>query len=164
MWRQLWHVLERSDVIVQLVDARHPLLFYSMDLAAYATELGKQHAVLVNKADLITAAQRQAWLHYFKQQQLHVWFWSAVTQQDIDADTHTGGDDVVDECAILTCEQLISAFKQCCTTQQSTTVGLVGYPNVGKSSTINCLLGQKKVTTVCLFVFTVCIILFNIVH
>lgn len=26
-WRQLWRVIERSDVVVQIVDARDPLLF-----------------------------------------------------------------------------------------------------------------------------------------
>ena len=30
--------------------------------------------------------------------------------------------------------------------QQHTTIGLVGYPNVGKSSTINCLMNEKRVT------------------
>lgn len=30
VWRQLWHVRERSDVIVQIVDARNPL-FYRYD-------------------------------------------------------------------------------------------------------------------------------------
>lgn len=27
IWRQLWQVVERSDVLVQIVDARNPLLF-----------------------------------------------------------------------------------------------------------------------------------------
>jgi len=27
VWRQLWRVIERSDIIVQIVDARHPLLY-----------------------------------------------------------------------------------------------------------------------------------------
>ncbi|XP_067633864.1 large subunit GTPase 1 homolog isoform X2 [Eurosta solidaginis] len=31
-WRQLWRVVERSDVVVQIVDARNPLLFRSVDL------------------------------------------------------------------------------------------------------------------------------------
>ena len=29
VWRQLWRVVERSDLIVQIVDSRNPLLFYS---------------------------------------------------------------------------------------------------------------------------------------
>ena len=31
-WRQLWRVIERSDLVVQLVDARRPLLFRCSDL------------------------------------------------------------------------------------------------------------------------------------
>ena len=27
MWRQLWRVIERSDVLIQIVDARNPLLY-----------------------------------------------------------------------------------------------------------------------------------------
>ena len=39
LWRQLWRVLERSQVLVQILDARNPLLFRSLDLEAYAGEL-----------------------------------------------------------------------------------------------------------------------------
>uniref|UniRef100_A0A8C5MKX5 Large 60S subunit nuclear export GTPase 1 n=1 Tax=Leptobrachium leishanense TaxID=445787 RepID=A0A8C5MKX5_9ANUR len=31
-WRQLWRVIERSDVVVQIVDSRNPLLFRCQDL------------------------------------------------------------------------------------------------------------------------------------
>ncbi|XP_063080354.1 large subunit GTPase 1 homolog isoform X2 [Cavia porcellus] len=33
-WRQLWRVIERSDVVVQIVDARNPLLFRCQDLVS----------------------------------------------------------------------------------------------------------------------------------
>jgi ribosome biogenesis GTPase A len=36
VWRQLWRVLERSDFLVQVVDARNPLFYASDDLEAYA--------------------------------------------------------------------------------------------------------------------------------
>jgi hypothetical protein len=36
VWRQLWRVLERSDVVVQVVDARDPLFYRSEDLESYA--------------------------------------------------------------------------------------------------------------------------------
>ncbi|GMG55836.1 unnamed protein product [Ambrosiozyma monospora] len=32
VWKQLWRVVERSDLVVQIVDARNPLLFRSRDL------------------------------------------------------------------------------------------------------------------------------------
>ena len=36
VWRQLWRVVERSDVLVQVVDARQPLFYYSQQLHEYA--------------------------------------------------------------------------------------------------------------------------------
>lgn len=30
VWRQLWRVIEKSDLIVQIVDCRNPLLFRSI--------------------------------------------------------------------------------------------------------------------------------------
>jgi hypothetical protein len=36
VWRQLWRVLERSDYIFQVVDARDPLFYRSTDLEAYS--------------------------------------------------------------------------------------------------------------------------------
>ena len=35
VWRQLWRVIERSDLVVQIVDARNPLLFRCEDLERY---------------------------------------------------------------------------------------------------------------------------------
>lgn len=39
VWRQLWRVIERSDLVVQIVDARNPLLFRSEDLEKYVKEV-----------------------------------------------------------------------------------------------------------------------------
>jgi large subunit GTPase 1 len=36
VWRQLWRVLERSDALVQVLDARDPLFYRSPDLERYA--------------------------------------------------------------------------------------------------------------------------------
>ena len=46
--------------------------------------------------------------------------------------------------SLLTREELINYFKKSIA-KESTVIGMVGYPNVGKSSTINTLLGLKKV-------------------
>ncbi|KAK4046022.1 hypothetical protein OIV83_006426 [Microbotryomycetes sp. JL201] len=39
VWRQLWRTCERSDLVVQIVDARNPLAFRSRDLENYVLEL-----------------------------------------------------------------------------------------------------------------------------
>ena len=38
VWRQLWRVLERSDLVCQVVDARDPLRYRCPDLEAYVEE------------------------------------------------------------------------------------------------------------------------------
>src|SRR5690606_11319088 len=52
VWRQLWRVIERSDVIVQIVDARNPLMFRSEDLEVYVKDVDpkKHNLLLINKA------------------------------------------------------------------------------------------------------------------
>lgn len=60
IWRQLWRVVEKSDLIVQIVDARNPLIFRSEDLEKYVKENGeeKKNLLLINKADMLTVNQR----------------------------------------------------------------------------------------------------------
>jgi large subunit GTPase 1 len=79
VWRQLWRVIERSDLVVQIVDARNPLLFRSEDLERYVKDVGprKENLLLVNKADMLTLGQRQAWADYFQEAGISYKFFSA---------------------------------------------------------------------------------------
>lgn len=211
-WRQLWRVVERSDVVVQIVDARNPLLFRSEDLEKYVKEVSsdKMNMILVNKADFLTEQQRISWAKYFDKEQIKVAFYSATlaaeenskllesiteenerkSQSDDDDDD---GDDVansnendisvnslkeaaneivesvnkaeqqleiieqklridhsLNDPQILTRSELIELFRKIHhgpkVTDSVSTIGLVGYPNVGKSSTINSLMIEKKVS------------------
>ncbi|XP_064384927.1 large subunit GTPase 1 homolog isoform X4 [Halichondria panicea] len=85
-WRQLWRVIERSDVVVQIVDARNPLLFRCEDLEKYVKEIKseKVNVVLISKSDLLTLKQRQEWLKYFTEDcpSLTVAFWSATMETE----------------------------------------------------------------------------------
>ncbi|CAN0018220.1 unnamed protein product, partial [Discosporangium mesarthrocarpum] len=85
VWRQLWRVMERSDLIVQLVDARNPLFYYSTDLEAYAGELAvpKPMVVLINKADFLSQGQLVEWLRHFRRRGVTVLFFSARQEQEI---------------------------------------------------------------------------------
>lgn len=71
VWRQLWRVVERADVVMVILDSRNPLIFRSKDFEAYvratksAAGAPKRVLLLLNKADLLTDAQRQAWADYF---------------------------------------------------------------------------------------------------
>ncbi|XP_063972657.1 large subunit GTPase 1 homolog [Diachasmimorpha longicaudata] len=226
-WRQLWRVVERSDIVVQIVDARNPLLFRCEDLEKYVKEIDeeKKNVILVNKADFLSLEQRQAWADYFTDIGLRIAFFSATEaaesiksqlppvelrksrkrrssriseslSEDIgdeDDEEDEDDDETSSYCSdfassseyesanesvagkkdqeseeegdnteqpmipetnspeLLCRDKLIAFFKTMGKglkkyTEGLTTVGLVGYPNVGKSSTINAILMDKKVS------------------
>lgn len=77
LWRQLWRVIERSDLIIQIVDARNPLLFRSPDLESYVKEVDtkKENMILINKSDLLTSDQIDEWRNYFIRENINAVFW-----------------------------------------------------------------------------------------
>lgn len=79
VWRQLWRVIERSDLVVQIVDARNPLLFRSDDLERYVKDVDskKSNLLLINKADMMTERQRTAWAKHLTRAKIAYKFFSA---------------------------------------------------------------------------------------
>ena len=85
VWRQLWRVIERSDVVVQIVDARNPLMFRSEDLEHYVTDVDpkKKNLLLINKADMMTYRQRKMWAEYLKGAKIAYRFFSASLAKEL---------------------------------------------------------------------------------
>jgi large subunit GTPase 1 len=103
VWRQLWRVIERSDLVVQIVDARNPLLFRSEDLERYVKHVDarKENLLLVNKADMLTEEQRKTWADYFEAAGIKYKFFSASLAKELNEsrdlqDTDSVEDEVVD--------------------------------------------------------------------
>ncbi|CAN8075738.1 unnamed protein product [Agarophyton chilense] len=65
-WRQLWRVIERSDVLVLVADVRFPALHFVPDLYEYCQELGKGMVLALNKCDLVSNNLLHAWRSYFE--------------------------------------------------------------------------------------------------
>ncbi|KAG0466117.1 hypothetical protein HPP92_017697 [Vanilla planifolia] len=182
IWRQLWRVLERSDLLVMVVDARDPLFYYCPDLEAYAREMNehKSTMLLLNKADLLPYVEK--WAEYFKANGILFIFWSAKAasailegkklsnkwddEQSADESSLSNPDTRIygrDELLARLQAEAESVVSRKSTIQKETdgsfyssessaarsiakqvVVGFVGYPNVGKSSTINALVGGKR--------------------
>ncbi|XP_028808348.1 GTPase LSG1-2-like [Neltuma alba] len=184
IWRQLWRVVERSDLLVMVVDSRDPLFYRCPDLEAYAREVDehKRTLLLVNKADLLSTPIREKWAEYFRAHDILFIFWSAKaasaalegkklhSSSDADnlkkcsnPDTKIYGRDELLARLQSEAEEIVERRRkssssdtgpsdiQSCSENASgslsssnVVVGFVGYPNVGKSSTINALVGQKR--------------------
>ena len=84
VWRQLWRVIEKSDILLQIVDARNPYFFYSEDLEKYITEVGdkKEFILCINKADYLSEELIKHWNDYFKEKGVKHFFFSAKHEQE----------------------------------------------------------------------------------
>lgn len=151
VWRQLWHVIEKSHVVVQIVDCRDPFFFRCQDLENYVKEVceSKVNFLVLNKADLIPNEVKDMLSQDLNSKQIqHVFFSAKNEQEKIDADQ-----EITDIIAELNTPRTLTRIELCKLFEsfpkpegaQRLIVGMVGYPNVGKSSLINTLCGKKKV-------------------
>lgn len=151
VWRQLWRVVEKCQVLAQIVDARNPLLFHCNDLLTYSQEIdpSKKHILIANKADLLTEKQRMEWAKYFKANGMSFVFYSASLANSMEFDGEMNASPQKNDYDICTRDDILKLFELEAEIYRkdfsAVTIGLVGYPNVGKSSTINSLLEAKKV-------------------
>ncbi|PWW77163.1 hypothetical protein C7212DRAFT_357024 [Tuber magnatum] len=93
VWRQLWRVIERSDLVVQIVDARNLLMFRYEDLERDVKEVDERRTnlLLVNKADLMTAEQRSAWAVYLEKEGINYRFFSVVLEKQTNEECYSRG-------------------------------------------------------------------------
>ena len=77
-------VVEKSQILIQIVDGRNPLFFRSPDLEYYIKDVSadKDVVLLVNKADLLTPEIRRHWADYFKENSIKYIFFSALIEAD----------------------------------------------------------------------------------
>ncbi|KAI0327889.1 P-loop containing nucleoside triphosphate hydrolase protein [Cubamyces sp. BRFM 1775] len=131
--RALHKVIDESDIVILVLDARDPegcrSRLVEEEVRRRESE-GKKLVFVLNKIDLVPRDNAQAWLRYLRHTTPTLPFKSASANQRSNLSSSTAP-------ALL---RLLKAYKP---SAQSITVGVVGYPNVGKSSLINSLKRSK---------------------
>ncbi|EZG77183.1 GTPase, partial [Gregarina niphandrodes] len=56
-WKQLWRTIERSDIVLEIVDSRNPLIYRSGALEKLIESYDKKVILCLNKADYLSANQ-----------------------------------------------------------------------------------------------------------
>lgn len=82
-WRQLWRVVEISDIILLIVDIRFPALHFSPKFYEYCTSVLRKDVILIlNKIDLVSTSVVVAWKHFFEHRfpNLHIILFSSSKQ------------------------------------------------------------------------------------
>lgn len=125
IWKELYKVLDSSDVIIHVLDARDPLGTLCEKISTYIKEEAphKHLIYILNKVDLVPTGVTAKWLKYFSKKNTTLAYHSQSLEKNF------GKNNLVN---IL--RQLDNLYKK-----KHISVGFVGYPNSGKSSIINTL-------------------------
>lgn len=153
--KELNRVIQQSDVLLQVLDARDP---NCCRCAALEEEIhsqpGKKLVLILNKIDLIPQSNVLKWLTFLRQLYPTVAFKASTQEQshNLSQNRVTGaakrlnlGGSTQSRGAVGT-DALMQLLKNYCRNlniKTAITVGVIGYPNVGKSSIINSLKRSK---------------------
>ncbi|XP_027438213.1 guanine nucleotide-binding protein-like 3 isoform X1 [Zalophus californianus] len=145
--QELKKVIEASDVVLEVLDARDPLGCRCPQVEEAIIQDGQKKLVLVlNKSDLVPKENLENWLNYLKKELPTVVF-RASTNKDkgkiikhlkvrkrapFKSEVCVGKDSLW---------KLLRGFQEAC--GKAIQVGVIGFPNVGKSSIINNLKQER---------------------
>ncbi|GFQ79314.1 nucleolar GTP-binding protein 2 [Trichonephila clavata] len=129
LWNELYKVIDSSDVVIQVLDARDPMGTRSKHIENFLKkEKPHKHLVFVlNKCDLVPPWVTQRWVTILSHEYPTMAFHASITNP-------------FGKGALI---NLLKQFGKLNADNKQISVGFIGYPNVGKSSIINTLRSQK---------------------
>lgn len=129
IWGELYKVIDSSDVVVQVLDARDPMGTRSTHIETFLKKEKpfKHLFFILNKCDLVPTWATQKWVAILSQEYPSLAFRASITNP-------------FGKGALI---NLLRQFGKLHQDKKQISVGFIGYPNVGKSSIINALRAKK---------------------
>lgn len=132
--RTLESLISTSDILLYILDARDPLSTRSPSIEQSITsDPNKRLIYILNKIDLVPSDVLKQWMLHLKRS------YPALPLRSSSSAPSAKTFDHKQLTPNFTANNLIKALKSYSASRTSTTVGIIGYPNVGKSSVINAL-------------------------
>ncbi|CAD6578054.1 MAG: GTPase required for pre-60S ribosomal subunit nuclear export and maturation [Cyphobasidiales sp. Tagirdzhanova-0007] len=129
IWAELYKVIDSSDIILHVLDARDPLgtRCHSVENYLAKEKRSKKVIYILNKVDLIPGWAAARWVQYLSKTHPTIAFHASINNS-------FGKGSLI---------QLLRQFSNLMSDKKQISVGFVGYPNVGKSSIINTIKNKK---------------------
>ncbi|KDQ09127.1 hypothetical protein BOTBODRAFT_117615 [Botryobasidium botryosum FD-172 SS1] len=129
IYGELYKVLDSSDIVIHVLDARDPMGTKCDSVIQYLRKekAHKQLVLLINKVDLVPTWVTARWIQHLSPIAPTLAFHASIN--------HSFG-----KGSLI---QLLRQFSVLHSDKKQISVGFIGYPNVGKSSVINCLKKDK---------------------
>ncbi|KAG9960808.1 nuclear/nucleolar GTP-binding protein, partial [Aureobasidium melanogenum] len=133
IWNELYKVIDSSDVVIHVLDARDPLGTRCRSVEKYIREEAPHKHLLfvLNKCDLIPTSVAANWVRLLGKEYPTLAFHASINNS-------FGKGSLI---------SLLRQFSALHSSRKQISVGFIGYPNTGKSSIINTL-RKKKVCNV----------------